>query len=231
MPTELVVEAGDVTIAVRFWAARESSGRPPVMLLPATGEPAEDWDVVASALSVSRAVHAVNMRGHGASGWPGTYSIQLMAEDVAGLLGSGLSRTPVDLVGHSLGGLVACKVAASHPGSVRRIVLEDVGLLQPRPADPPPKPAGILPFDWRVVEQVRPEIDDFDPGWAGVVESITAPTLVIAGGPRSPIPQEHIADLVGRLVDGRMVTIDAGHLVHATEPEAFTHELVSFLNG
>ena len=200
------------------------------MLLPATGETAEDWDVVASDLSGSRAVYAVNLRGHGASEWPGTYSIQLMAEDVAGLLSSGLSQTPVDLVGHSLGGLVACRVAASHPGSVRRVVLEDVGLLRPRPADPPPRPAGALAFDWRVVEQVRPEIDDFDPGWAGVVGSITAPTLVIAGGPSSPVPQEHIADLVERLDDGRMITIDAGHLVHATEPHAFTRELVSFLN-
>ena len=139
------------------------------MLLPATGETAQDWDVVASVLSSSRAVYAVNLRGHGGSSWPGTYSIQLMADDVAGVLDSALAGEPVDLVGHSLGGLVACSIAAARPDLVRRLVLEDVGLLKPRQPVQPPKPAGVLEFDWRVVEQVRPEIDDFDPRWADVV--------------------------------------------------------------
>ncbi|PZS34543.1 MAG: hypothetical protein DLM59_04545 [Pseudonocardiales bacterium] len=115
--------------------------------------------------------------------------------------------------------------------TVRRLVLEDVGPLKPRPADPPAKPKGVLPFDWRVVEQVRPEIDNFDPGWAGVVASITALTLAVAGGPRSPIPQKQIDDLVRLLPDGRMVTVDAGHFVHATEPDAFIRQLVSFLDA
>lgn len=88
-----------------------------------------------------------------------------------------------------------------------------------------------MTFDWRVVEQVRPEIDNFDPGWAGVVATIAAPTLVVAGGPRSPVPPERIDDLVRLLPDGRSVTIDAGHLVHATEPDAFIRELVSFLDA
>lgn len=231
MPTDLSVDVGGVTLAVQAWPAQESSDFPPVVLLPATAETAEDWAVVASALCSSRTVYAVNLRGHGPSDWPGTYSIQLMADDLTGLLNGGLGRAPVDLVGHSLGGLVACQVAAANPELVRRLVLEDVGLLKPRPADPQPKPAGVLPFDWRVVEQVRPEIDNFDPGWAGLVASITAPTLVVAGGPRSPIPQEQIDDLVRLLPDGRMVTVDAGHLVHATEPTRFIRQLVSFLDA
>ncbi len=231
MPTDLSVDVAGVSLAVSAWAAKESSDCPPVVVLPATGETAEDWAVVASALCSSRTVYAVNLRGHGPSDWPGDYSIQLMAADLSGLLNGGLGRAPVDLVGHSLGGLVACQVAAARPELVRRLVLEDVGLLKPRPADPPPKPECVLPFDWRVVEQVRPEIDNFDAGWAGIVASITAPTLVMAGGPRSPIPQEQMANLVHLLPDGRMVTIDAGHLVHATEPDAFIRQLTTFLDA
>jgi hypothetical protein len=60
-------------------------------------------------------------------------------------------------------------VAAERPGLVRRLVLEDVGILQPRPAAMPPRPEGTLPLDWRVVEQVRPEIDD--PDAAGATSS------------------------------------------------------------
>lgn len=231
MPTDLSVDVGGLRLAVRSWPAQRPSRCSPVVLLPATAETAEDWDVVASALCSSRTVYAVNLRGHGPSDWPGTYSIRLMADDVTRLLDGVLARTPVDLVGHSLGGLVACQVAAARPSLVRRLVLEDVGLLQPRPADPPPRPAGVLPFDWRVVEQVRPEIDNFAPSWAGVVASIAAPTLVVAGGARSPVPQAAIAELVRVVPDGRMVTVDAGHLVHATEPDVFLRRLVDFLDG
>jgi len=231
MPTEMPVEVYGVTLVVRTWLAEEASGRPPAVLLPATAETADNWDIVATALSSTRTVYAVNLRGHGPSDWPGTYSIQLLADDVTGLLDGRLGREPVDLVGHSLGGLVACQVAATCPELVRRVVLEDVGLLQPRPAATPSRPAGVLPFDWRVVAQVRPEIDNFDPQWADVVASIAAPTLVLAGGPRSPVPQEQIADLVRLLPDGRMVTVDAGHLVHETEPDAFIDHLVHFLDA
>ncbi|MGH3631632.1 MAG: alpha/beta fold hydrolase, partial [Sciscionella sp.] len=230
MPTDLAVEVAGVTLVVRAWPAEEPAGCPPVVLVPATAETAQDWDRVASALSATRAVYAINLRGHGPSDWPGTYSIGLLADDVIGLLDGRLGREPVDLVGHSLGGLVACRVAAARPDLVGGLVLEDVGLLAPRPAATPPRPAGVLPFDWRVVEQVRPEIDDFDPGWAAVMATITAPTLVVAGGPRSPIPREKIADLVRLLPDGRMVTVDAGHLVHAAEPDVFIRHLMHFLD-
>ena len=229
MSKPLDVAVDGVTLRVQVWAAGDTA-RPPVVLLPATGETAEDWDVIASSLHASRTVYAINLRGHGSSDWPGHYSIQAMADDVAGLLGQ-LHDRPVDLVGHSLGGLVACAVASAHPELVRRLVLEDVGVPHARPAAAPPRPAGVLPFDWRVVEQVRPEIDDPDPRWRDVVARIAAPTLVIAGGPSSPVPQDHIAELVRTVRDGREVNVDAGHLVHATRPDEFADHLLRFLDA
>jgi len=229
VPTDQIFDVGGLTLGVRVWAGPESA-QPPLVLLPATGETAEDWDVVAAPMSATRTVFAVNLRGHGASTWPGTYSIQLMADDVAVWLGAHFPAGLVDLVGHSLGGLVACLVATRCPDQVRRLVLEDVGLLTPRPARTPAKPEGVLAFDWRVVEQVRPEIDSFAPAWADVVAAIEVPTLVIVGGASSPVPQEQIADLVPHLRDGQMVTIEAGHLVHASRPSEFTSRLLSFLS-
>ncbi|MEO8330500.1 MAG: alpha/beta hydrolase, partial [Candidatus Nanopelagicales bacterium] len=70
MPEQLAVALTGVTLMLRVWPAEEVSG-PPVVLLPATGETAEDWDVVAAALSHTRTVYAVNLRGHGGSDWPG----------------------------------------------------------------------------------------------------------------------------------------------------------------
>lgn len=219
---------GEVTLVVRTWQAQRDS-RPPVVLVPATAENASDWDVVAGALSATRTVHAINPRGHGASDWPGTYSIALMADDLTALLPH-LSERPVDLIVHSLGGLVAFAVTAAHPHLVARLVLEDVALLRPRTPATPARPPGELDFDWAMVEQVRPEIDTPHPRWAQVAAAITAPTLVIAGGAASPVPQEHVGDLVAALADGRLVTIEAGHLVHAGEPQAFIDAVRDFLD-
>ena len=228
MPDQLDVAVDGITLRVLVWPAVDTA-RPPVVLLPATGETAEDWDVVASSLHSSRTVYAVNLRGHGSSDWPGRYSIQAMADDVAGLL-SQLDVGPVDLVGHSLGGLVACAVASAHPESVRRLVLEDVGVPHPRPAVTPPRPDGVLEFDWKVVEQVRPEIDDPDPAWPDVVRSVAAPTLVVAGGPRSFVAADHVAELVATLPHGRSVALDTGHEVHEGDPEGFLREVQPFLD-
>lgn len=229
MPEQIAVNLTGITLVLRVWPADEPS-RPPVVLLPATAETAEDWDVVAAALSPTRTVYAVNLRGHGLSDWPGTYSVRLLADDVTRLLAAELADQPVDLVGHSLGGLVACAVAAAHPELVHRLVLEDVGLLRPRPAAPPSRPEGVLTFDWRMVEQVRPEIDNFDPRWAEVIAAISAPTMVVGGGPSSPVPQDQIADLTRLLPHGRTITIDAGHLVHASKPEEFINAVMGFLS-
>ena len=228
MPEQWDVDVDGIRLRVRVWPCAHSR-HPPVVLLPATGETAEDWDAFAPLLQPSRTVCAVNLRGHGGSDWPGDYSIQAMADDVTGLLDR--LDEPVDLVGHSLGGLVACAVASAQPQLVRRLVLEDVGVPHRRPPVPPSRPPGDLPFDWRMVEQVRPEIDDPDPGWADVVAAVAAPTLVIAGGPGSPVPQEDVAELVGLVPDGRLVTLDTGHFVHETRPDEFTHHLMAFLDA
>ncbi|MEV7712904.1 alpha/beta hydrolase, partial [Streptomyces sp. NPDC088270] len=58
--------------------------------------------------------------------------------------------------------------------------------------------------------------------------AITAPTLVIGGGPTSQIAQESLVWLAGRIPDGRYVTIDAGHLVHTERPDEFLAEVRAF---
>ncbi len=227
MPERRPVDVGGVVLSVLEWTC-SSPAAPPVVLLPGTGATAPSWDAVAASLCTSRTVRAVDLRGHGESDWPGAYSIAQMGDDVGELL-AGAGEPPVDLVGHSLGGLVALRVAAAHPGRVRRLVLEDVGMPHPRRPDPPTRPEGELGFDWRVVEQVRPEVDDPDPGWPDVVGSVVAPTLVVAGGPHSFVTAAHVAELVAALPDGRSVSLDTGHEVHEADPEGFTRELLTFL--
>lgn len=226
MSTSASYECGEVSLHVRTWSCAAPT-HPPVVLLPGTGLTATDWEPVAADLARTRLVHAVDLRGHGASSWPGTYSIELMTGDVARLLPRLGAR--LDLVGHSLGGLVACLVAVSTPG-VRRLVLEDVGLLRPRTPAPLERPEGTLPFDWAVVEQVRPEVDSPSRRWREVLRSLPVPVLAVSGGSTSFVPVEWVEDLVAVVPDAAMVTVDAGHEIHAGRPAEFLEAVLPFLS-
>lgn len=206
----------------------ERSLHPPAVLLPGTGDTAAGWNAIATDLSRDRTIHAVNLRGHGESEWPGTYSVDLMAEDLAQLLPRLAPR--FDLIGHSLGGLVACRAVGAGPLTPRRLVLEDVGLPHPRPPATPARPEGDLDFDWAVVEQVRPEVDEPVAHWPDTLAGIAVPVLAIGGGPQSFLPQEHVAELAALVQRGRHVTIDAGHNIHASKPGEFVDAVRAFLD-
>jgi pimeloyl-ACP methyl ester carboxylesterase len=219
-------EAGGVRLAYRAWGP---PGAPPLVLLHGLGEGAADWDGVAPAIARHWRVYAPDLRGHGRSDWPGDYSVELMVADVLGFLDAlGLDR--VDLIGHSMGGLVACLLAQERPERVRRLILEDVGTLRPRPpALPAARPDGELACDWAMVAAIRRQIADPDPAWWERLGQVTAETLVIGGGPASHVPQDWVADLARRIPAARLVTIPAGHLVHAADPAAFTQSALAFL--
>ncbi|MBC9822679.1 alpha/beta fold hydrolase [Terrabacter sp. MAHUQ-38] len=225
-----------VTLHERRWGAR--GARRAVVLVHATGETSADWAEVAEALAADRLVVAVDLRGHGASPWPGAYALPDLAQDLTVTVErlhdesrSDGGHRAVDVVAHSLGGLVACLVASGRPDLVRRLVLEDVPVPHPREPRPPVRPSGELAFDWEAVLQVRAQIDAPDRRWPEVVAAVTAPALVVWGGPSSPMPPAHVAEMATTVADGRLVRIDAGHLVHATEPEAFTRTVRDFLDS
>ncbi|GAA2080105.1 alpha/beta fold hydrolase [Actinomadura alba] len=220
-----MIEVGGVRIACRMWGAPDA---PPLVLLHALGEDAQDWERVAPAFAHHWRVHAIDLRGHGRSDRTGEYSLELMREDVLGVMDA-LALGRVDLIGHSMGGIVAYLLAEEHPGRVGRLVLEDVPAPLPRPRTVLTRPDGELPYDWEMVPAIRSQIDDPDPAWLERLGDITAETLVIGGGPRSHIPQDRVAELARRIPRSRQETIPAGHLIHDAEPDAYTRTVLSFL--
>jgi pimeloyl-ACP methyl ester carboxylesterase len=228
------VKVNGITLAYRAWGPE---GAPPVLLLHCRGADGGDWAPIAERLAAGprpRRVYAPDLRGHGRSSWlgdePGAYAYAAMREDVRAFLAAlGIDRT--DVVGHSLGGAVACLLAQQAPGLVRRLVLEDVPA--PIPLDPPrppsERPAGDLPFDWAMVRATDEQRNAPDPAWWDGMGRIGAPTLLVAGGPGSVIPQEQITVLAGLIPDARVTTVDAGHLVHETRPVEFLAVVESFL--
>lgn len=202
---------------------------PPLVLLHGTGEDAADWSTVLPALAATHRAYAVDLRGHGASDRPGRYSLELMRDDVLGFLDA-LDLPVVDLVGHSMGGVVAYLVAQSAPDRVARLVLEDTPAPLPRVPTAPVRPDGELAFDWEMVLAVRAQVDTPDPAWLAGLGRITADTLVVAGGPDSHVSQESVAELSRRIPRAGLVTIPVGHLVHAGAPAEFLRAVTTFLD-
>lgn len=97
-------------------------GERPVVILHGYLEQGFAWDLVARALN--RHVLAPDQRGHGRSdhvGAGGWYHFWDYVGDVDAIVRA--VGGPVDLVGHSMGGTVACLYAGCRPQQVARLVL------------------------------------------------------------------------------------------------------------
>jgi len=68
-----------------------------------------------------------------------------------------------------------------------------------------------------------------DPAWWDRLPLITAPTLLISGGPASHIPPRQLAEAARSIPRSRTVTIAAGHRVHSLRPEQFLAAVMPFL--
>lgn len=227
-PGRTVVVVDGVRLAVDLAGP---AGAPAVVLLHALGEQGSTWEQFVQALTTGGRFRTVvvDLRGHGDSDRPGRYSFEAMAADVLGVLDA-LALRRVHLIGHSMGGVVAYLLAAGHPDRVDHLVIEDIAPPTPRPPVDLQRPPGDLPFDWHVVPAIRGQIDTAGPHWWDLLDTITAPTLVVAGGPTSHVPQHHLVDVVRRLPDARLVTIAAGHDVHEHEPAAFAAAVLEWLD-
>ncbi|GHH85762.1 alpha/beta hydrolase [Streptomyces sulfonofaciens] len=95
----------------------------PLVLLHHVTAVLDDWDpALIDALAAERRVILVDLRGVGASGGTTPDTFEAMADDAVAFLDA-LGLDVVDLLGYSLGGIVAQVVVQRNPDRVRRIVL------------------------------------------------------------------------------------------------------------
>ena len=200
----------------------------PLVLLHALGESRQDWPGVADRLAQDFQVIAVDLRGHGDSDWPGTYSCRLMADDIARLLDH-LALEAVTLLGHSLGGVVAYLLAERRPDLVARLIVEDVSPPFHRVRPVPERPEVELDFDWAAALALRAEAERYDEDLWRRLRSISAPTLLIGGGPESSVPAEMLEAVAERIALCELVEIPAGHYVHRGRPEEFLEAVLAWL--
>jgi pimeloyl-ACP methyl ester carboxylesterase len=82
------------------------------------------WDDVAPRLSAHGRVLALDFRGHGRSEWASQYGLPAHLNDLITFVRDHL-RTQVILVGHSMGGEIAIRVAAGNPELLKGLVIAD----------------------------------------------------------------------------------------------------------
>ena len=150
-PTRFVEVKGD-RFAYRRWGSGES-GQPPLFFLQHFRGGMDHWDpLTTDGLAAGREVILYDYRGCASStGAPRTL-IEEMADDAAEVIRA-LSLSKVDVVGFSLGGMVAQELTRRHPDLVRKLMLLGT---QPRGGNPDPDPKMF-----EVAPRPVPGVDDF----------------------------------------------------------------------
>lgn len=216
-------------VAINVELSGDAEARP-VVLLHALGDRAADWSIVSAALAGRYQMVAVDLRGHGSSGRPGTYTFELMRDDVIAVLDE-LDLHNVILLGHSMGAVVAYLIAQAQPRRVARLIIEDAPPPFPRTRPLPERPDGELPFDWAVVPAIAGQVNDPSRRWWPGLANITAPTLLIGGGSSSHVPQELLAEVARLIPNCTMVTLDTGHNIHQAAPDEFIKVMADWLDN
>jgi pimeloyl-ACP methyl ester carboxylesterase len=116
--------------AIAYWT---SGVGPPLVLVHGTTADHTRWRPLLPYLESHATIHAMDRRGRGASGDAPDYQVTREFEDVAAVVDAVAEATgsPVDLLGHSFGGLCAFGAAAL-TANIRRLVLYE-GWPSPNP--------------------------------------------------------------------------------------------------
>jgi len=146
------------------------TGAPTLIVLHGIARHAHTFDHIAPQLSRTYQVLAVDMRGHGDSGWSpeGAYLVEDYVRDLEALVDQ-LQLRKVSLLGNSTGGRVAQVYAGLHPERIDRVVVEDVG---------PERPQSIADALGRRFEREKD-------GWANEDELVAQ---LVTQNPRTPEP-------------------------------------------
>ena len=86
----------------------------------------DNWQAPGKALADSLQVFAVDLRNHGHSPQSAEHDYDVMVEDVLELMDD-LELQDAHILGHSMGGKVAMKLAQHCPKRVRKLVVADIG--------------------------------------------------------------------------------------------------------
>jgi pimeloyl-ACP methyl ester carboxylesterase len=128
------VHCGGANVSYRAWGDPGPRG---AVLVHGTAAHARWWDHIAPLLQAGGLrVAAVSMSGHGDSDWRDRYSVDLWADEVMAVAADAGIAGPPFIIGHSLGGAVTLRVAATRGDALAGAVIIDSAVFE---GPPPPE--------------------------------------------------------------------------------------------
>lgn len=129
-PADRFVTVNGIRLHYLDWG---NADRPPLVLVHGIGRVAHTFDVVAPSFTSQFHVLAIDMRGHGDSGWDpaANYLVEDHGKDFEAFVTT-LGLRGLTLWGNSTGGRVVQVYAGLHPENVRALIVEDVGPERPQ---------------------------------------------------------------------------------------------------
>jgi len=231
----------------------------PIVALHAYWMEAGTYADLADALAPEWRVIALDQRGHGHSDHANDLSWNAFIGDLAAFLEHLGVRAPTILMGNSLGGTVAFRYAARHPGSVRAMVIEESPAEENASLDFMRDWAGVYPtrealaakigerLAWSVEPSFRQtaegwtlafspnELADALPGLKGSFWSdwsaTDCPVLLVRGTDSRAVDGTVLEKMAAKRPNTTLVNVHAGHVVHHDEPKAFAASVTAFLAG
>ncbi len=140
------------------WGPPAAPDEPPVILLHGFQDTGATFQFLVDAFERDRPLLAIDWRGFGGSAWSqdGYWFPDYLA-DLDALLDQLSPTRPARLLGHSMGGNIACLYAGLRPGRVRSVVtLEGFGL----PRTSPERSPGVL-IRWLDQIKAGPQLRDY----------------------------------------------------------------------
>ncbi len=231
-----MLHVGDVNLYYEVHGEGE-----PLVLIPGLGSDVSDYVRVIELLAAGCRVVALDNRGAGRSDKPDIpYSVEMMAEDVAGLM-TALGLGSAFVLGHSMGGRIALTLALRHPELVKGLVLVSTAarvsgtargrvqllgsisrrmpILRSLDAHPQPYYAFL-----RQLEASR----DFD--CSARLPEIRVPTLLVHGTRDRLVPLGLAEELRAGIPGSQLVTFRGGHLLLYTQAGACVGAIREFLS-
>lgn len=120
--------------------------KPVLIFVHGNGGHANWWDFIAPAFDKQFCVCAVHLAGMGNSGYRPEYDFDSYAKDLVAVAADVGHADHINIVGHSMGGVITMRAAENFPDKIQRIVVVDSPLIFRRSDDPaeqhkPPAPA------------------------------------------------------------------------------------------
>src|SRR5688572_25333711 len=170
-------------------AAPGAKAAPPLLLIHGLDRVARTFDHLAPHFTARFHVIAMDMRGHGDSGWDpeGRYLVEDHVGDVEGLVQQ-LGLKNITIWGNSTGGRVAQVFAGKHPDLVSAVISEDVGPERPR----------------QIADNYSRRVAQEDAGWA-TEEELLAQLRKSNAGASDAVLVPYVRYGTKRRADGRLV--------------------------